>query len=122
MSQAANFSNEALANVIRSTPRAFATQTKLLRSMLMEAGIKVTEDRINKAMGRFYRKYSGKVGALTPHKAKMLQVVMAHAAQNVEHSGWARVLDLSDQEVLDIIGQADTERGSIARVEKWLKS
>lgn len=98
--------------VLRATwDNPFCLPTRWLKDAMAQRGIKLTEDRINKALGRFYRKYGGKLSALTPHKALMLQKAREIAP-----------FPYSDQTLLDVIGQADTERGAMARVQKFVAS
>lgn len=86
-------------------------KTRAIRDALAVVGFKITEDRINKALGRFYRNYGGSVNRLTPHKEKMLFCARTIAP-----------FPLNDQYLLNAIGQADTERGAMARIQKLLES
>jgi hypothetical protein len=73
---------------------------------LKAIGTIVTADRVNKALGRFSKVYSGKVSKLTPHKAALLSAVRETVP-----------MPYADQYLLNLIGQADTLKGAMKRIE-----
>lgn len=98
---------EQLNTILRANfPRRFSTSTKTMVATLKDMGYKVTEDKLNKMLGRFSKDYTPRVNNLTPHKAALLSAVREVVP-----------FPYDNQFLLNHIGEAYSIKSAIARVE-----